>query len=207
MPKPKSQKARLLAIAKQKKIFRSRDVCASGIPREYITRLLAEGLLERRGRGLYVLVGARQTKHRILAEVAKRVPHGVISLLSALQFHKIGTQIPSQVWLTIPEKARLPRTTYPPLRIVRFSGSALTKNIKRYKIEGVQVRIYDPAKTVADCFKYRNKIGLNVALGALHHCHRKRKATIKELRKAARICRVENVMRPYLNDITGDKPL
>src|SRR3974390_771864 len=132
---------------------------------------------------------------------AKRVPHGVVCLLSALRFHVLTTQMPFEVWLAIDPKARLPQTENPPLRIVRFSGAALTYGAAPHTIEGVTVRITTPAKTVADCFKYRNKIGLDVALEALRDCYRQRKATMDELYLAAKVCRVARVIRPYLEVI------
>ena len=126
----------------------------------------------------------------------------MVCLLSALQFHELTTQAPFEVWLAIGEKARLPKVDYPPLRVVRFSGAALEDGIEEDRIEGVMVKVYAPAKTVADCFKYRNKIGLDVALEALRDCWAKRRATMDELWQAAKTCRVANVMRPYLESIT-----
>lgn len=136
-----------------------------------------------------------------MAEASKRVPHGVVCLLSALRFHELTTQSPFEVWLAIGEKARLPKLDYPPLRTVRFSGDALAFGIEEHKAEGVDVRVYSPAKTVADCFKYRNKIGLDVAIEALRDCLRQRKATMDELWNAAKVCRMSKVMRPYLESI------
>lgn len=137
-----------------------------------------------------------------MAEAAKRVPHGVVCLLSALQFHELTSQAPFEVWLAIGEKARRPKVDYPPLRILRFSGAALERGIVTHAFENVTVNVYSPAKTVADCFKYRNKLGLDVALEALRDCWKKRRATMDELWQAAKICRVANVMRPYLESLT-----
>jgi predicted transcriptional regulator of viral defense system len=145
--------------------------------------------------------GLKPTINHSLAEACKRIPHGVVCLLSALQFHKLTTQAPFEVWLAIGEKARLPKMDYPPLRVVRFSGPALEDAITEQRVEGVIVNVYTPAKTVADCFKYRNKIGLDVALEALRDCWTQRRATMDELWRAAKICRVANVMRPYLESI------
>ena len=164
--------------------------------------MLAEGLLERPGRGIYVAAGRKPTPNHSLAETAKRVPHGVVCLLSALQFHELTSQAPFEVWLAIGAKARRPKVDYPPLRIVRFSGAALEQGIVPHPFEGVTVNVYSPAKTVADCFKYRNKLGLDVALEALRDCWKKRRATMDELWQVARICRVANVMRPYLESLT-----
>jgi len=198
---PKTRKDRVLALARQAGVLRPRDLEAEGIPREYLRRLLADGLLERPGRGIYIAAGRKPTPNHSLAEAAKRVPRGVVCLLSALQFHELTSQAPFEVWLAIGEKARLPKVDYPPLRIVRFSGAALEQGIVTHAFEGVTVNVYSPAKTVADCFKYRNKLGLDVALEALRDCWKKRRATMDELWQAAKICRVANVMRPYLESL------
>ena len=129
------------------------------------------------------------------------MPNGIICLISALRFHDLTTQVPHEVWMAISEKARRPKVDYPPLRIVRFSGDSLDYGAVTQKVEGVPIRVFDPAKTVADCFKYRNKIGLDVALEALRDCYRQRKATMDELWKAAKVCRVARVMQPYLESI------
>ena len=200
--RPKSTKDRVLDLARQAGVLRPRDLDAEGIPRVYLRRLLAEGLLDRPGWGIYVAADLKPTPHHSLAEACKRVPHGIVCLLSALQFHELTTQAPFEVWLAIAEKARLPKVEYPPLRVVRFSGLALESGIKEHRIEGVAVKVYTPAKTVADCFKYRNKIGLDVALEALRDCWKKRRATMDELWQAAKTCRVANVMRPYLESLT-----
>jgi predicted transcriptional regulator of viral defense system len=200
--RPKSRKDRVLDLARQAGVLRPRDLDAEGIPRIYLRRLLTEGLLDRPGWGIYVAADLKPTPHHSLAEVCKRVPHGIVCLLSALQFHELTTQAPFEVWLAIAEKARLPKVEYPPLRVVRFSGPALESGIKEHHIEGVAVKVYTPAKTVADCFKYRNKIGLDVALEALRDCWKKRRATMDELWQAAKTCRVANVMHPYLESLT-----
>jgi predicted transcriptional regulator of viral defense system len=199
---PEPGRDRVLALARRAGVLRPRDLDAEGIPREYLRRLLAEGLLERPGRGIYVAAGLKPTPNHSLAEAAKRVPHGVVCLLSALQFHELTTQAPFEVWLAIGEKARLPKVDHPPLRIVRFSGTALEQGCEQHPVEGVTVNVYTPAKTVADCFKYRNKIGMDVALEALRDCWKKRRATMDELWQAAKICRVANVMRPYMESLT-----
>jgi predicted transcriptional regulator of viral defense system len=179
-------------------VLRPRDVEAAGISRTYLNKLYAEGVLDRPSRGLYVQAGDEPTEHRSLVEAAQRVPQGVVCLLSALQFHGLTTQAPFEIWMAIHEKARLPRIDSPPLRIVRFSGASLTFGAQSHRIEGIAVRIYSPAKSVADCFKYRHKVGLDVALESLRDCLRRRQATPDELWEAAKICRMTNVMRPYL---------
>jgi len=190
----------LAELARQAGVFRSRDL--GGIPRQYLRLAQEQGKLTRVARGLYVATDADVTENHDLALAAKRVAHGVVCLLSALRFHELTTQMPFEVWLAIDPKARLPKTEYPPLRIVRFSGAALTYGTAPYTIEGVTVRITSAAKTVADCFKYRNKIGLDVALEALRDCYREQKASLDEIWQAAKVCRVANVIRPYMESLT-----
>ncbi len=189
---------RVLELARRQGVLRPRDLAPHGIPREYLTRLHARGVLQRPARGLYVLANAHTDENQSLLEACKRVPHGVVCLLSALRFHKLTTQAPFEVWLGIGVKSRLPKVEYPPLRIVRFSGPALTEGVREHVIRGVRVRVTTPARTVVDCFKYRNKVGLDVALEALRDCRKKRKASIDELHHAAQARRMANVMRPYL---------
>ena len=192
---------RVLQLARELGVIRSRDLARYGIAREYLTRLTRAGLLERAGRGLYILPDAELTEHHSLAEAAKRVPAGIVCLLSALRFHDLTTQAPFEVWLALPPTARRPRASTPPLHVVRFSGWALTEGVEEHVIEGVLVRVYNPAKTVADCFKYRNKIGLDVALEALRETWRERQVTMDELWRYAEVCRVATVMRPYLESL------
>ena len=198
----KTRTSEIIEIVKEAGTLRPRDLDVYGIPREYLRRLCHRGLLERTARGLYALPDAEVTEHHSLAEACKRVSHGVICLLSALRFHEFTTQAPFEVWMAIDVKARLPKVDRLPLRIVRFSGKALESGIEEHKVEGVLVKVYSPAKTVADCFKYRNKIGLDVALEALRECMREQKCTVDEIWRFAGICRVANVMRPYLEALT-----
>lgn len=185
-------------MLKKIRVLRPQDVEAVGISRTYLNKLHSEGVLDRPSRGLYVLQNDEPSEQRSLVEACRRVPRGVVCLLSALQFHGLTTQAPFEVWMAINESARLPRVDTPSLRIVRFSGAALTHGVQEHVVEGVTVRVYAPAKTVADCFKYRNKIGIDVAIEALRDCLKRRKATADELWQAAKICRMTNVMRPYL---------
>jgi predicted transcriptional regulator of viral defense system len=198
----RTKKDRVLELINRTGILRPRDLEAVGISGVYLNKLFGEGLLQRPGRGLYTAVDAEPSEHRTLAETGKRVPQGVVCLLSALQYHHLTTQAPFEVWLAIAEKARLPKIEYPPLRVVRFSGPSLSFGIEEHEVDGVRVRVYSPAKTVADCFKYRNKIGLDVAIEALRDCLRQRKATRDELWSAAKVCRMSNVLRPYLEAVT-----
>ena len=179
-------------------IVRSRDLASLGVPQDYLWRLHKRGLLERVGRGLYTVPEAEATEHHSLAEVCKRVPHGVICLLSALRFHELTTQSPFEIWIAIDVKAREPRNDGLQLRVVRFSGKSLREGVQEKTLEGVRVRVYSPAKTVADCFKYRNKIGRDVAVEALRECLSQHKGTADEVWKYAKLCRVTQVIRPYL---------
>ncbi len=201
MSKPRIEQ--VLAFVKRRGILRPSDLRELGIPRQYLKILMEQGQLQRTGRGLYMVADAKLTEEHSTAEACKRVPRGVICLLSALRFHNLTTQIPHEVWMAIEGRSRHPRVDYPPLRIVRFTGKAFAARVQQKKVEGVVVRVYDPAKTVADCFKYRNKIGLDVAMEALRDCWKKRLATMDDLWGAAKICRMANVMRPYLESLTA----
>lgn len=190
-----------LALVRKLGVLRPRDLTRYGIAREYLTRLTQQGLLMRVGRGLYMLPDTELTEQHSLAEAAKRVPGGVVCLLSALRFHELTTQAPFEVWLALPATARTPRPDSLPLRVMRFSQEALNEGIEEHIIEGVLVRVYSPAKTVADCFKFRNKIGLDVALEALRETWRAHRATLDDLWRYAEVCHVTTVMRPYLESL------
>jgi predicted transcriptional regulator of viral defense system len=195
---------RVLRLTRRAGVLRARDLDEHGIPRQYLSLLERRGLIRRAGRGLYVPADAENvTEHHTVAEACKRVPSGVVCLLSALRLHGLTTQAPFEVWMALDTKAWLPKVDHPPLRFVRFSGAALREGVQRKKIEGVEVRFYSPAKTVADCFKYRNKIGLDVALEALRECRRQKRATADELWHLAKVCRVANVMRPYMEAVAS----
>jgi predicted transcriptional regulator of viral defense system len=182
-------------------VLRTRDLERLGVSRKDLKKLSDQGLIERIGRGLYRVAASEATEHQSLVEACKRVPRGVVCLLSALRFYGLTSQNPFAVWLAIDRKAWLPRVDYPPLQIVRFSGDALKAGVEAHLLQGVQVRVYSPGKTVADCFKYRNKIGPDVAIEALKDCIARRLCTVDDLWRFARICRVSNVMRPYLESL------
>ena len=192
---------KILALARQSGVLRPRDLDTHGLPREYLIRLYNKGLLYRIGRGLYVAADAGPTEHHTLAEVCKRVPAGIVCLVSALQFHGITTQMPHQVWLALKKSAWRPVEPSLPIRVIHVSGSALTEGVEEHDVEGVPVKVYSPAKTVADCFKFRNKIGLDVALEALRDCRRVNKCSYDDLWHFAKVCRQARVMRPYLEAI------
>ena len=193
----------ILKMVRKTGVVRAREIRKAGLHSEYLRRLCQSGQLIRTGRGLYVLADGDFTEHHSLAEACKRVPHGIICLLSALSYHEIGTQNPHEVWMAIDRAMRKPKVDYPPIRIFRFSGVSLREGIEEKKIEGVSIRVYNPAKTVADCFKYRNKVGLDVAIEALKECWRSQRCTVDELVHYARICRVRNIMQPYMEAIVA----
>jgi predicted transcriptional regulator of viral defense system len=197
----KSRKEQVIEVVKEKGVLRPRDLDSYGIPREYLSRLCERGLLQRVGRGLYVLADAEVTEYQTLAEASKRVPQGVLCLLSALQFHGLTTQAPFEVWMALEQRAWQPLVDRPRMRFVRFSGPAFESGVEEHRIEGVLVKVYCPAKTVADCFKYRNKIGLDIAMEALRDCRSQKKCTNDELWQYAKVCRVAKVMKPYLEAI------
>ena len=192
----------ILDLVKRLGLVRPKDLNQHGIPVIYLRRLLHRGELVQPARGVYAVAGHEPTLHHSLAMVSKRIPRGVVCLLSALAYHDIGTQLPSVVWLAIDQRSRPLVTTDLPAKIVRFSAQSLVEGVEEHSVEGVTVRITNPAKTVADCFKFRNKVGLDIALEALRDAWRKRKVTMVELDRFAATNRVTNVMRPYLEMLT-----
>lgn len=203
MAKSTTAERAVLRFAQARVLLRARDLVAAGLPTIALTRLVSAGKLERVGRGVYSLPDLPVSEHRSLAEVAIRVPRGVVCLVSALNVHEIGTQLPHAVWLALPRQTVSPRIDTPSLRVIRMSGSSLTEGIETIVADGVEVRVFNAAKTVADCFKFRNKIGLDVALEALHDGWRKRRFTMDQLWRYAVINRVANVMRPYLESVAA----
>ncbi len=199
MATPRQQQ--VLRIIRRLGIVRPAELEAHGIPRGQLYRLVRQGRVERQARGIYVARRHPFTAEHTLAQVAKRVPGGVLCLLTALRFHELTTQAPAEVWIALPEKARKPRLDYPRLRVTRFSGPALTEGIETHRLEKVNVRVYSAAKTVADCFKYRNKVGIDVAVQALRDFGRQHRGGATELARFARICRVTRVLQPYLDAI------
>lgn len=177
---------------------RASELEATGVPRAQLSRLVAAGELQRLARGVYALPDYRGTEHSSLLTVAKRAPQAVFCLLTALRLHGLTTQAPFEAWIAIGNKDHAPRLDYPPLRVVRFSAPSLAYGVQAMQVDGGTLRVTSVAKTVADCFKFRNKIGLDVALEALREARRSRKAGADELWRCARVDRVANVMRPYL---------
>src|SRR4051794_1940052 len=190
-----------LQFLRERGSLRPRDLAVRGIPADYLDRLRRRGLADRVARGVYACPDADVGEHHSLAEASRLVPGGIVCLLSALRFHELTTQAPHEVWIALANKAWTPKVSCPRLRIARFSGPALSEMIEEHEVEKTTVRVYSPAKTVADCFKYRNKVGLDVAIEALRDCWRRKRASMDDLWRAAKVCRMEKVMRPYLESL------
>lgn len=202
MPMSKtSKRQQVINLAIQRGVIRPRDLLAHGLPKDYLNMLAREGVLVKLGRGLYQWPDREASRHQSLIEVAKLAPNGVVALLSALSFHGLGTQNPFEVWLAIDRKSRRPRIHYPPVRFVTMSHEGLVEGFEKHEIDGVMVSVFCPAKTVADCFKYRNKIGLDVALEALKDGWRAQMFTMDDLLRYAKVCRVAKVMQPYMESL------
>jgi predicted transcriptional regulator of viral defense system len=184
--------------AKHLGIFRARDFVAAGYAREYLRRLVTREQVRHISRGLYAHRSFEGDEHQTLVEAAKRVPAGVVCLVSALSFHQLGTQLPSKVWLALPRGASHPRVRDLPVQFCKFSRLTHALGVEEHRLSGGTVRVHSPAKTVVDCFKFRNKIGLDVAIEALGDCLRGRRATFTQLNEFAAACRVAKVMRPYM---------
>jgi len=201
-PAPTAEEA-ILKLARSRPLLRARDLKGQGIPTIALTRRVVARKIERVARGLNSQPHRSISAHRSLAEASVRVPRGVICLLSALRVHEIGTQAPFEVWMAIPQRMGAPWLDQPALRVIRMSGPALVEGIQNVVVDGIRVPVFNPAKTVSDCFKYRNKIGLDLALEALHEGWRQKRFTTDELSRYATINRVANVMRPYLESLTA----
>ncbi len=192
---------RVLDLLQRQGMLRASDLDAISVPRVVLSRLIASGQLERVGRGLYRLAGSTTSEHESLATIAAKVPQAVFCLLTALQFHELTTQLPRQIWIAMPRGSHTPRIDYPPIKMVQMAGDVYSEGIEEHERDGVTLRVYGIAKTVADCFKHRNKIGLDVALEALKDVRARHKVSVDALWHYAKICRVTNVMRPYLEAI------
>lgn len=192
---------RILDLARKKVLLRASDLDTIGAPRVVLTRLTAAGLLERVGRGLYRLPDAQVSEFESLVAIATKAPQAVFCLLTALQFHELTTQLPRQVWIAMPRGSHPPRVDYPPVKMVQFTGDAYSAGIEEVERDGIKLRVYSVAKTVADCFKHRNKVGLDVALEALKDARSRHKASVDDIWRFAKVCRVANVMRPYLESV------
>ena len=205
MHAPETHTERVLELVRKNGWLRAGDLAGAGIPRVVLTRMTASGQLERAARGLYRLPEASSSEHEGLVTVARKVPQAVICLLSALQFHGLTTQLPWQVWIAMPRGSHVPRLDHPPIRMVQFTGEAYTHGIEIHERDGVKLQVYGVAKTVADCFKHRNKIGMDVALEALKDARspdrKGGRVSFDDLWRCAKVCRVANVMRPYMEAV------
>lgn len=191
----------LSQLAQQQGVLRARDLKAAGISRRQFEACVKSGAIRREARGLYSISGFDITEKHSLVLASLRVPSGVICLLSALVFHGLTTQNPSEVWMAIENKARKPKFKNPKLRIVRFSGEALREGVEEHVVEGVTVRVYSIAKAIADLFKYRHKVGIDIAIEALREAVLKKRTTRDAIMRSGKVCRVENVIRPYMESV------
>ena len=198
-----NQSALILQLAKHGRMLRAADVRAHGWSAQLLLSLYQAGKLQRVARGLYSLPDVEPTEHQTALAVCQRVPKAVLCLLSALQFHQVGTQMPHEVWIALPSGMQTPALDYPTLRIARLRGAAYSEGIQTVMEHGTPIRVYSVAKTVTDCFKFRHKIGLDVALEALKDAWRTRKITMAEVTHFAKINRVEKVMQPYLEAVVA----
>lgn len=193
---------RIQTLLRRAGTARSRELVGAGTTRSQLSRMAAKGQVVRVARGLYALPDYKSGEHGALVTVARRAPGVLFCLLTALRIHDLTTQAPFEVWIAIGNKEHPPRLDYPPLRTVRFSAAALAVGVETRQVDGAKVRVTNVAKTVADCFKFRNRIGLDVALEALREGWQEQRFTLPELDAMARICRVERVMRPYVQALT-----
>lgn len=187
----------VLDLLNKQGILRPSDLDAIGVPRIVLTRMTSAGLLEKVSRGIYRLSHGTGSEYESLTTVATRSPKAVFCLLTALQFHELTTQLPRHVWIAMPRGSHQPKIDHPPIKMVQFSGEAYSAGIEQVERDQVQLRVYSMAKTIADCFKHRNTIGIDVALEALKDA-RAKNVSADEIWRYAKICRVTNIMRPYL---------
>ncbi len=198
-----SEESRVMELAREMGVFRARDASSRGISRVILSRLVENEKLERIAQGTYRVADDEIDERFALAVVSRKIDDCVICLTSALSFHEMTTQLPSRVWLGIVSGRVPPKLTYPKIRVVSMSEESLSYGVEKHEIEKVPVAITSPAKTVADCFKYRNKVGLDVALEALREYWHKRRGSLEELFQAAEVCRVAKIIRPYLEATIG----
>ena len=199
-----TQSTRALDLLKARGMLRLRDFIAENIEPETLARLVRDEQVIRPARGLYQLPDTQIEAAYMLAEAAVLVPKGIVCLISALQFHELTLQVPSAVWMAIERTAWRPTISYPPIRFVRFSGWAMTEGVERYPIQSREVPITNPARTIVDCFRYRNKIGIDVAIEGLREGIRHRKFTPDQLWQYAKKARIWTVMRPYVETVVSD---
>lgn len=189
---------RTMSLARRLGVLRPRDLQAHGVARTYLARMCAQGQLRQIGRGLYVPADAEQSADSNLAAVGKRIPAGVVCLLSALRVHGLTTQAPFEAWIALPRQARVPKAAGLPIRVVRMVPRSLGSGVEKKTIDGVQVSVFDVEKTVADCFRFRSRIGLDVALEAMREYLRRPRRNLEKLLRYAGVVRVLKAIRPYL---------
>jgi predicted transcriptional regulator of viral defense system len=203
MPKSASQRNVARAVLMALGIARLAELRDAGVTAATVSRMERDGEVLRLARGLYQLPDAPLNTHHSLAEVAKRIPKGVVCLVSALAFHGLTDQLPRPVWLAIGHKDWPPKPDGTPFRLVRFTDRLLNEGVEIHSIEGVSVKVFGIAKSVADCFRYRNKIGLPVAIEGLQEALRQRKTTPAEIARQAERGAVATIIRPYLEALTA----
>jgi len=197
-----NSEAAILELARSKGILRSCDLEPQGLSRAELARLVRSGKMIYLSRGLYTLPDKDVTEHSTLAEVAIKIPKSIFCLMTALYLHQLTTQSPHEIWIALANNARKPRMDYPPLKVMRFSEETLGYGVETRVIDGVvRIMITSLEKTIADCFKFRSTVGLDVAIEALHEAWRDKRINMDELWRCAVICRVSNVMRPYLESL------
>lgn len=195
--------AKLLRLAKAQPAVSARELAAAGVSQRTLSRMAARGQLRRVGRGLYAGAEASPSAHQSVIEVTKQAPKAVVCLLSALEIHEVGVQAPFEIWIALPAGTHAPKITSAAVRVTRLSGAAFSQGIETVVLDGAPVRVYCLAKTITDCFKLRSKVGLDVALEALRESWKARKVTMDGLARYAKINRMTNVMRPYVESLTG----
>lgn len=195
------QTEKIIALARHRKVVRSADVKELGISRTLLPYLAEKGVLRRVARGAYALAD-HIPEREVFLNIALAVPHGVVCLLSALEFHGITTQMPGEVWVAIERGRHEPASTGIAVRLVKMSGAAFSEGVEEHDADGATVRVYSPAKTVVDCFKFRNRIGLDVARESLRDALAQKKATREDMWRYAKLCRMSRVMRPYLEMVS-----
>ncbi|MEH6549999.1 MAG: type IV toxin-antitoxin system AbiEi family antitoxin domain-containing protein [Pseudomonadales bacterium] len=196
-----SKRQQVIDYARNHAIVRPSDLTRLGLPKDYLYQLSKDQVLVRIGRGMYQWPQRKAGNNQSLIEAVKQAPKAVVALLSALSFHNFTTQNPHEVWLAIDRKGWQPKIHYPPVRFVSISGLLIGEGVEYHTVDGAEIKVSSPARTVADCFKYRNKIGLDVALEALREGWREKRFTMDELVHYAQLCRVKNVMQPYLESL------
>lgn len=198
-----SAEQQILDLAKKTGLVKTSDVKSRGIPTTYLTRMVRKGTLERVTRGLYARPDNAWSEHASLAEVAKLVPQGVLCLLSALQVHELTTQLPRAVWLALPAHSKEPKVTTVKLEVVRLNSASLRAGVTTRNIDGVPTKVFDASKTIADLFKFRSRVGQDVVLEALKAYWRSEHRNTSALHRYARVNRVDQIMRPYLETLSA----